>query len=418
MPNSIFKNILTINTFLIIFVVTAFTLFIGFKALAIEQSYKTSSRKLINIKEQNLKTNPGLVSVFLDKQPNATIVENASDKIIPGIEKAVYEYNTNKLSINEAQTDNDPSALVDKNRNTKSKLTFNNSGLYVIKIKSETPIKAKNINIEYDTNVTLPETIKIEVQNKDKELVLNEKKIERVGNVDFVETISDFWIITLRTNQPLVINEINIGENPSKLIGYDLLWLASNDTSYTVFIDPINQNFIAPTIDSLNYNAITNNDINKIENFTVLTNPNFQEGDSDKDGVVDSVDNCPITANTNQIDTNGNGVGDSCEDNDGDGIINALDNCAKYTNRNQTDIDKNGIGDVCEDADNDTIPDKIDNCPNKSNLEQSDLDYDKIGDVCDTNESRLFENSSLINGGIIILAIGVIGYLSYKNLKK
>lgn len=35
--------------------------------------------------------------------------------------------------------------------------------------------------------------------------------------------------------------------------------------------------------------------------------------DSDKDGVADDVDNCPTVANPTQLDSNNNGVGDSCE---------------------------------------------------------------------------------------------------------
>jgi len=43
--------------------------------------------------------------------------------------------------------------------------------------------------------------------------------------------------------------------------------------------------------------------------------------DVDMDGVADSVDNCPLVANADQNDSNGNGVGDVCDpDTDGDGV--------------------------------------------------------------------------------------------------
>jgi len=45
--------------------------------------------------------------------------------------------------------------------------------------------------------------------------------------------------------------------------------------------------------------------------------------DSDGDGVVDSVDNCPTTSNPNQKDANTNGIGDACDfasDSDNDGV--------------------------------------------------------------------------------------------------
>jgi len=35
--------------------------------------------------------------------------------------------------------------------------------------------------------------------------------------------------------------------------------------------------------------------------------------DSDGDGVLNSGDNCPLTANPDQTDANGNGIGDVCD---------------------------------------------------------------------------------------------------------
>ena len=43
--------------------------------------------------------------------------------------------------------------------------------------------------------------------------------------------------------------------------------------------------------------------------------------DSDSDGVVDAADNCPLTANADQADLDGDGIGDVCDpliDSDGD----------------------------------------------------------------------------------------------------
>lgn len=73
------------------------------------------------------------------------------------------------------------------------------------------------------------------------------------------------------------------------------------------------------------------------------------DADDDNDNVPDTVDNCPLTANSNQIDTDGDGQGDGCDaDDDNDGVLDANDNCPLNTNPDQRDSNGNGIGDACE----------------------------------------------------------------------
>ena len=48
--------------------------------------------------------------------------------------------------------------------------------------------------------------------------------------------------------------------------------------------------------------------------------------DTDDDGIADGVDNCPLTANANQRDTDGDGLGSLCDaDLDNDGVVNLRD---------------------------------------------------------------------------------------------
>lgn len=111
--------------------------------------------------------------------------------------------------------------------------------------------------------------------------------------------------------------------------------------------------------------------------------------DTDGDGVTDSNDNCPNTANPNQEDFDNDGVGDVCDDSDGDGIMDSVDNCKSTANPNQEDNDNDGLGDVCDsDDDNDGVIDTSDNCPNTANPNQEDNDNDGIGDVCDDDDDN------------------------------
>ncbi len=94
------------------------------------------------------------------------------------------------------------------------------------------------------------------------------------------------------------------------------------------------------------------------------------DDDTDGDGVLDSCDNCPEVSNADQLDCDGDGIGDACsadDDTDGDGVRDACDNCPADFNPEQADCDDDGLGDVCaiaqglsDDANGNGVPDECD----------------------------------------------------------
>ena len=89
-------------------------------------------------------------------------------------------------------------------------------------------------------------------------------------------------------------------------------------------------------------------------------------------------------------------------DRDDDGVLDDNDNCIISYNPGQLNSDNDSYGDVC------------DNCPFNDNEGQEDADGDGIGDVCDSGSAAI---PTLSEWGMIILVILILG-ISVLTLKK
>ena len=137
--------------------------------------------------------------------------------------------------------------------------------------------------------------------------------------------------------------------------------------------------------------------------------------DDDNDGFPDVAnattlaDNCPVVANADQVNNDGDALGDVCDDDDdNDGVEDLADACPRgdtgWTSNASTDNDNDGCRDATVedlDDDNDGFPDvangatAADNCRLIANPDQNNTDLaadattgDALGDACDPDDDN------------------------------
>lgn len=113
----------------------------------------------------------------------------------------------------------------------------------------------------------------------------------------------------------------------------------------------------------------------------------YRKADPDLDGLRYADDNCPRVHNRDQANSDGDFLGDACDDladKDTDSVQDLDDNCEVVWNKSQWDFDDDGYGDACDpDMDNDGI----------DNLSDTDMD----GDGYESVEDRDNDGDGYVN---------------------
>ncbi len=320
------------------------------------------------------------------KQKTAVVVSNSGESQkaynktyteLQEVEVYPFTEDTDNISLTSLRDDNINTFVdfpFDENAINRAQVTLSTSP---VGAPFET-VTARGIRFTLASNVTLPKTVSVKavMPNGGQQVVLAETTV--TGTImAFPETSAGMFIIDFGLSQPLRLSEIELMQIPSTVTTHALRFLAQPGETYTIYIDP-DRSYGSVAQESVQLSS--DKDVLKLlvgGNSSVNPNPAYISSDSDGDGVPDETDNCPKVANADQIDVNGNGQGDACDDFDHDGVM-TLD----------------------------------DNCPNTPNSAQRDTDGDGIGDECDFEESRLTERAPWIPWfGMGIAALVLIGLL-------
>ncbi len=240
-----------------------------------------------------------------------------------------------------------PDKMIDMDNRSSSEFTLpeDGQGTAVISVVGTQPFTLSSLALRLENHVALPTSIGVSaVVNGVDQTVLAPIPMKQTSVV-FPKTTSDRWTITLTYSQPLRISELVLPQEDGVRIQKKYLrFLAQSGMTYEIYFDP-DSNVYVPTPETPNLQ-----DNQGVYQMSVLTtaNPWFIPADVDGDGVIDMLDNCTTVANTDQIDIDGNGRGDVCDDFDRDGVEGDRDNCPEVPNRLQDDTDGDGIGDACD----------------------------------------------------------------------
>ena len=133
--------------------------------------------------------------------------------------------------------------------------------------------------------------------------------------------------------------------------------------------------------------------------FKVIT---YTGTDSDNDGIIDDIDNCPSIANEDQADNDSDGEGDVCDSDDDNDGTNDEDDAFPFDDTESLDTDSDGIGNnEDEDDDDDGFLDDSDPQPIIANVFAIDSDGDGVADSIDdypTDATKQYSGSADLDG--------------------
>lgn len=209
------------------------------------------------------------------------------------------------------------------------------------------PVTSSYLQLGLSQNVALPTSIKITAFDtmKGPQVLVAPREVSS-SRIFFPQTTASEWLLEITHSQPLRFTEVSLGQDFVEQASNNYIrFLAQPGSSYQIYSNPDTYvGLVYPEAGNLS----SDEGVVRLSGLTSENNPFFVESDLDEDATPDKYDNCVSVFNPDQVDVDGNGRGDMCDDFDRDGLVNSLDNCINVPNRNQADEDGDGTGDVCD----------------------------------------------------------------------
>lgn len=213
-------------------------------------------------------------------------------------------------------------------------------------LTSAKPMTLSGMTFLLDQYVALPTSIEIRANTEHGEKIVLARSQMYSSSLSFPKTTAKEWTVSFIYGQMLRITEIVLNDETAGMVSSRMLrFLAQPKHNYRIYFDADRS---VPMHVGEAGNLISNIGVLRLADALTQANTGYVLADTDSDGMPDLHDNCVSTANADQMDVDGNGRGDACDDFDKDGIINSVDNCPNDPNYNQADIDGDKIGDVCD----------------------------------------------------------------------
>ena len=237
--------------------------------------------------------------------------------------------------------------LADSDQNTTFDFPLATSGSQkgTIKIVYAKPLETNQIVFETTRDSYMPSEFTLMIDGK---RILN---TIQGSAATFPKMMAQSIVIEFSYNQPIRFREVGVGFNREEVVNNMIRFVYQPSTKYVLYegTQIARENTPTPPI-----NLFAKSKESELRLAEAVKNPLYVEKvpemnkDSDADGVINLNDNCPLQANRFQEDSNGNGIGDVCDDYDYDGVETYRDNCSTISNFDQADVDRDGIGDVCD----------------------------------------------------------------------